>query len=45
VVADPYTLPLPPGEYRLAVGMYDLATMTRLGVGADDRVMLNIAVP
>jgi hypothetical protein len=45
VVADTYTLPLPPGEYRLAVGMYDLATMTRLKVGADDRVLLSVAVP
>ena len=30
VVADTHRLTLPPGEYRLVAGMYDLATMKRL---------------
>lgn len=40
VVRDLRTLTLPPGEYTLAAGMYDLATMVRLPVSGDDKVIL-----
>jgi hypothetical protein len=48
VVADPYRLTLPagapPGRYRLLVGMYDPATLTRLpvsgGAAADDAILV-----
>jgi hypothetical protein len=46
VVADSHSLIAPAGLYRLALGMYDLATMTRLPVGGGDEVMLEgVRVP
>lgn len=40
VIADPYTFDLPPGDYALAVGLYDAETGARLRAGAMDRVLL-----
>ncbi len=44
LVADPFVLRVPPetpaGQYRLIVGMYDLATMQRLPVGTSDHIVL-----
>ncbi|MDP3046551.1 MAG: hypothetical protein Q8O07_03650, partial [Chloroflexota bacterium] len=41
VVSDTYRFTLPAGEYRLAAGMYDLATMTRLRTPTDDKILLD----
>lgn len=42
VIADPYTFDLPPGEYALAVGLYDAETGERLRAGTTDRVLLPV---
>lgn len=42
VVADTYTFDLLPGEYTLAVGLYDAETGERLRTGATDRVLLPV---
>jgi len=42
VVADMHTLTLSPGTYTLTVGMYELATMTRLRAEGDDKVELEV---
>ena len=41
VVTDTYRFTLPAGEYQLAAGMYDLATMTRLRTPTDDKILLD----
>jgi hypothetical protein len=40
IVADTYRFTLPAGEYQLAAGMYDLATMTNLRAEPGDRIPL-----
>lgn len=41
VVTDTYRFTLPAGEYRLAAGMYDLATMTNLRTQTGDKIPLD----
>ncbi len=40
VIADDYAFDLPPGDYALAVGLYDAETGDRLRAGATDHVLL-----
>jgi hypothetical protein len=49
IVEDKISLPLgpdlPPGEYRIEVGMYELGSGQRLAVSSNDGDVLNNAIP
>ena len=48
IIADPYTITIPrdalPGDYRLAVGMYQWPSLQRLPVGDSDQIVLPVTI-